>query len=125
MFLDMPKISDGEYEIMKIIWKCSPIKSQDIIPLVNPENNWNEKTIKTMINRLLKKGVIGYEKEGKSYLYYPIIDESDYEKRENNSFLQKFYNGSVNAMLSHFISDKKFSREEINELKKLLDEREK
>lgn len=123
MFSNMPKISDAEYEIMKIIWKTHPIKSQDIINRVDPVNGWSEKTIKTMISRLLKKEAIGYEKEGKSYLYYPLIREGDYKKRESRSFLQKFYSGSVNAMLSHFIRDEKLSKDEIDDLKRLLDER--
>lgn len=122
MHANIPKISDGEYEIMKIIWKTHPVKSQKIIEQVDADNNWSEKTIKTMINRLLKKEAIGYKKDGKSYLYYPLIKESDYRRIENQSFLQRVYNGSLNTMFTHFIKDMKLSKEELDELKKLLDE---
>lgn len=118
----LPKISDSEYEIMKIIWKQNPIKSQDIVEQVDVNNGWSEKTIKTMINRLLKKDAIDYEKDGKAYLYYPLIKESDYKKIENHSFLKRVYNGSLNAMFVHFIKDMKLSSQEIDELKNLLDE---
>ncbi|WP_273320808.1 BlaI/MecI/CopY family transcriptional regulator [Vallitalea guaymasensis] len=122
MHANIPKISDSEYEIMKIIWKTHPIKSQEIIDLVDVHKNWSEKTIKTIINRLLKKGAIGYEKESKAYLYYPLIKEVDYRKIENQSFLKKVYNGSFNAMIVNFVKDMKLSSQEIDELKKLLDE---
>lgn len=122
MHTNIPKISDGEYEIMKIIWKNNPIKSQKIVSEVAMYNDWSDKTIKTMINRLLKKEALGYKKDGKAYLYYPLIKEIDYKKMENQSFLKRVYNGSINAMFVHFIKDMKLSPQEIDELKNLLDE---
>lgn len=122
MHANIPKISDSEYEIMKLIWKKYPVRSQEIVEQVDARYDWNEKTIKTMINRLLKKGAIDYKKDGKSYLYYPLIKEGDYRKMENESFLKRVYNGSINAMFVNFIKDMKLSTQEIDELKNLLDE---
>ncbi|PAB59071.1 BlaI/MecI/CopY family transcriptional regulator [Anaeromicrobium sediminis] len=122
MHKNIPKISDSEYEIMKIIWKNHPIKSNDIIQQIDQGHNWSEKTIKTMINRLLKKEVISYKKDGKSYLYYPLVEESNYRKLENESFLKKVYNGSINVMFASFIKDMKLSDKDINELKMILEE---
>ncbi|MBF8984274.1 BlaI/MecI/CopY family transcriptional regulator [Lutibacter sp. B2] len=122
MHTNIPKISDSEYDIMKLIWKQHPIKSQEIIEQVDVCNHWSEKTIKTMINRLLKKEAISYTKDGKSYLYYPLIQEVDYRILENKSFLKRVYNGSINAMVVHFIKDMKLSTQEIDELKNILDE---
>lgn len=122
MHANIPQISNSEYDIMKIIWEKNPIKAQEIIEQVDLSNEWTEKTIKTMINRLLKKGAISYEKEGKAYLYYPLIKESDYIKMENNSFLKRIYNGSFNSMVVNFVKDMNLSPEEIDELKNLLDE---
>lgn len=118
----IPKISDSEYKIMKLIWKQNPIKSQDIVEQIDVRNGWSEKTIKTMINRLLKKEAIDFKKDGKAYLYYPLIKENDYKKMENDSFLKRVYNGSLNAMFAHFIKDMKLSSQEIDELKNLLNE---
>lgn len=116
------KISDGEYEIMQIIWRKNPIKSQEIIELIDKRNNWSEKTIKTMLNRLLNKEAIGFEKDGKAYLYYPLIKEEEYRSVENQSFLERVYNGSISSMVVNFVKDMKLSKREIEELKKLLEE---
>ena len=58
----------------------------------------------------------------KLYIYYPRISEEQYKSYANDSFLKKIYNGSINMMLSSFIKDKKLSKEDINDLKKLLEE---
>ena len=118
----LPKISDSEFEVMKIIWEISPVKTKQITELLSTKKDWTEQTIKTLINRLLKKDAISFKKEGRTYLYYPLINEKDYINRESKSFLQKFYQGSLNAMFSNFIKDKSLSKSDIEELKKLLDE---
>ena len=117
---NIPTISDSEFEVMKIIWNTNPVKSSDIIKVLSSEKNWSESTIKTLINRLLKKESISYNKEGKTYLYYPLIDEHSYIKKESKSFLQKFYAGSLNNMLSFFIQDEKLDSKDIENLKSLL-----
>ena len=119
---NLPKISDSEFEVMKIIWEIHPVRAKQINELLSTKKNWTEQTIKTLINRLLKKDAISFEKEGKTYLYYPLINEDNYIHRESKSFLQKFYDGSLNAMFSNFIKDKSLSKSDIDELKKLLDE---
>lgn len=125
MKINLPNISDSEFEVMKIIWDKSPVKSKEIIECLSNKKDWNEQTIKTLINRLLKKGAISFEKEGRNYLYYPLIKKKDYIQKESKSFLQKFYDGSLNAMFSNFIKDKKLSKNDIEELKELLEKKDK
>ncbi len=117
----LPKISDSEFEVMKIIWELNPIRTKEITELLSTKKDWTEQTIKTLINRLLNKDAISFKKEGRTYFYYPLIDEKDYINKESKSFLQKFYDGSLNAMFSYFIKDKNLSKSDIEELKKLLD----
>lgn len=119
----LPQISDSEFEIMKVIWEKTPVKSRDIIKILTTQKDWTKQTIKTLINRLLKKQAISFKKEGRIYLYYPLIKKEDYLKKERKSFLQKFYDGSLNAMFSNFIKDKELSKSDIDQLKKLLEEK--
>lgn len=86
--------------------KKSPEKYKDIIKILSTQKDWTEQTIKTLINRLLKKQAISFDKEGRIYIYYPLIKKEDNFKKERKSFLQKFYDGSLNAMFSNFIKDK-------------------
>lgn len=122
MNIDTTKISESEYEIMKVIWSKYPIKAQEIVDLFKVKSDWSEKTIKTLISRLLKKDAIGYEKEGKAYMYHPLIKEIQYRKFENTSFLKRVYSGTIDNMLLNFIKDIKLSRSELDQIKKLLDE---
>lgn len=120
----LPKISDAEYEVMKIIWKYKRIMANEVVEKIDPKFDWNVKTIKTMINRLLKKNVIDYEKQGKYYIYYPLIKEEDYRVVATKSFVEKIFNGSLNTMFASFLKETKLSSDEIYELKKLLEEKE-
>lgn len=114
------KISDAEYEIMKIIWKNEPVKASEVVELVDSEC-WNENTIRTMVNRLLKKGAIGYKKKGKAYLYNSTVSEIEYKKYESMSFLKKLYSGSISAMFANFVHDQNVSKDELKELRGILE----
>lgn len=118
----MKVISDSEFEVMKVIWSKESAYAQEIIEVLSQSTDWSPQTIKTLINRLLKKEVIDYKKEGRQYLYFPLIKEEDYIKSENQSFIKKFYNNSISQVVNHFIDGKKVSKSEIEALRKLLDE---
>ena len=121
----IPKISESEWEVMKLLWNKNPLTSEEIINCLNEDNNWTKQTIKTFIIRLTKKGAIGYEKEGRIYKYYPLVDEKDCRRYENKSFLQKVYNGSIGVLISNFLEEESLSTNEIEELERILNEKKK
>lgn len=118
---DLPKISDAEWQVMKVLWQESPLKAVDIINKLDNIANWQPKTIKTLIRRLVKKNAVSFNEDGKYYLYYPIVKEEDCIRLENDSFLNKVYGGSLNLMLSNFLKAKNLSEDEVKELKDILD----
>lgn len=121
----IPQISESELEVIKILWELGEATSNQIIDGLEGKTDWKPKTIHTLITRLVfKKAVTAKKIDGKSYMYYPSISEEEYRSYANESFLKKLYNGSVNLMLSTFIREQSLSKEEIDELKKLLDEEE-
>lgn len=113
-------ISDSELEIMKIIWENPDITANKIIGILEDKVEWKPNTIKTLINRLLKKNAIGFNKEGKEYYYYALVDKDIYINAESESFLQRIFNGSINSMVLNFVKNKKMSDEDIEELKSIL-----
>ncbi|WP_053956066.1 BlaI/MecI/CopY family transcriptional regulator [Inediibacterium massiliense] len=119
----IPKISESELEIMKLLWKNHPLSSNDIISLLDDKMNWSNQTIKTFINRLLKKEVISFQKHGKNYLYFPLISYDEYVKVENSSFLQKMYDGALSMLFSKFLEEENLSTKEIETLQKILEEK--
>ncbi|NFG95628.1 BlaI/MecI/CopY family transcriptional regulator [Clostridium sporogenes] len=117
---DMPKISAAEWEVMKLLWKESPLTSEKIINSLTEKMDWSTQTVKTFITRLLKKEAIGFEKIGRAYNYYPLISEDECIKAENKSFLQKVYDGAVGILFTRFLEEETLSEEEIEELEQIL-----
>ncbi|ALB45734.1 CopY/TcrY family copper transport repressor [Clostridium beijerinckii] len=122
---EIPKISEAEWEVMKIVWTDSPRTSNQIIEALEDTKDWKPKTIKTLISRLVSKNALGFKEEGRKYLYYPIVNENECIRAENQTFLSKVYNGAIKNMLVSFIKESDLSKEDIDDLKRILDERKK
>lgn len=118
-------ISDAELEVMKIIWKNPNVTANSIIDELESKTDWKPNTVKTLINRLLKKKVISFNKKGKEYYYYALLEEKTYMNEESESFLKKLFNGSINSMVLDFVKSKKLSKKEIEELKDILNKADK
>jgi BlaI family transcriptional regulator, penicillinase repressor len=119
----IPKISEAEWEIMKVLWEKSPLSAGEIIAKLSAQDDWHPKTAKTLLNRLVKKKALGFEKEGRAYLYGPLVRESDCVQAVSDSFLDRVFGGSLTPMLAHFVERKKMSAEQVRELKRLLEEK--
>ncbi|MCY6369479.1 BlaI/MecI/CopY family transcriptional regulator [Clostridium ganghwense] len=122
---NIPKISDSEWQVMKIIWANTPCTANQVVEALS-ETKWQPKTIKTLINRLVKKSVLSYkvdEQDKKTYHYFPMVMENECIKAESQSFIKRVFNGSLNAMLANFLSESELSSDEIDELKRILDKR--
>ncbi len=115
----LPKISEAEWEIMKLIWKSNPLTSEEIINQLSTKMKWSAQTIKTFITRLIKKGAIGFEKKGRIYCYYPLLSEEECISSENEFFLKKVYDGALNMLFTKFL-DEELSLEQIEELESIL-----
>lgn len=117
----MIEISKAELEVMQVVWKDSPCKSSDIVEALSNQNGRHEKTVKTLINRLVKKGALDFKKDGRSYLYYPLIEKQAYQQSVGNSVLDRLFGGRLTPFIANFAAQKKLSKDDINELKSLID----
>lgn len=116
----LPQISEAEFEVMKIVWKYAPINTNEITERLVQSTSWRPKTIQTLIKRLVSKGALTYEKQSRIFVYTPLVQESEYITQESNSFLNRYYDGDITAMLSSYIENDKLSETEINSLRSLL-----
>jgi BlaI family penicillinase repressor len=120
-----PRISETEWELMKVIWAETPCTAGQIIDLLTrTDPTWHPKTVKTFLNRLVRKRVIGFRKEGRAYLYRPLVREGECVAAASESFLERVFGGSLMPMLAHFVERKKLSAVDVRELKDLLEQRE-
>lgn len=120
----IPRISESEWEVMKIVWVNAHITANEVVDQLEGITAWKPKTIKTLLNRLLKKEALGFEKKGQSYVYYPLVTESECVKSESQSFLNRVYGGAVSTMLVSFLEEQTLSKEDIEQLKRILDKKE-
>ncbi len=122
---NLPRISDAEYEVMKIVWEYAPINTVEVIDKLTKTSKWNPKTIQTMLLRLVKKGALSCVKEGRVFVYTPIVTEKEYLAQESSTFLNRFYKGTINSMILNFLEQDKLTPQDIEELRRILDERQK
>ncbi len=116
------QISDSEKFIMDVLWSKSPQTAKSIINHLDKAQDWQDKTVKTLINRLLKKQAIGFEKNGREYLYYPLLEEQDYITSESENIIAKVFKGKVSNLVAAFAKTDNLSVQEISELKQLLND---
>ena len=119
-----PRISEAEWEVMKVLWKTSPKTANQIVDELKGKTRWKRETIRTMINRLVQKKVLGFEKKGRQYHYFPRISEAEGIKAEAESFVKRIGGGSIEPMLAAFVEEKQLSAEKIERLKQILSEAE-
>lgn len=114
-------ISDAELEIMKVIWKAKgKVTSIDIGEAV-ADKGWKKTTIATFLARLVEKGAIEHEKQGKLYFYTPQITEKEYRKTQTKNLIKHLYNGSVRDFALSFFEEQKLSEEDIKELRAIFE----
>ncbi|WP_298838982.1 BlaI/MecI/CopY family transcriptional regulator [Clostridium sp.] len=118
---EIPKITNAEWEIMKIIWVSPDISAINIINELKDKSEWKPATVKTLINRLLTKLAIGFNKVGYEYLYFPLVSEDECVKIESKSFINRVFNGSMKSLLLTFTQSEEISETDIAELKNILD----
>jgi len=117
----LPRISETEWEVMNIVWSRAPCSAGEIIAaLQQADATWHPRTAKAFLNRLVKKKVLGFSKEGRAYVYLPLIRREECIDAASESFLGRVFGGSLKPMLAHFVQREKLSPDEIRELRRLL-----
>lgn len=120
---NLPQISNGEFEVMDVIWKHAPINTNEIVEILSKRKIWNPKTIQTMLFRLEKKGIITHTKEGRVFVYTPRIPKEAYLALEQDNFVNRFFNGAVSQMVASYLDKNELTEAELAELQEILDKK--
>ena len=115
----MIEISDAELTVMQILWQQHPCTAAEVIARLQ-HKDWHEKTIKTLLNRLVSKGALSYQKQGKAYLYSPAIDCSRYQQQASSSFIKKLFSGPLTPLVASFTAQHQVSATDLAALKELV-----
>jgi len=116
------QISDAESAVMEILWGRSPLTAEEVVAALDKSQDWQEATIKTLLNRLLNKNAIRAEKDGRRYLYSPLLERADWVQTQSEGLLDRLFGGRVAPLVAHFSERRKLSRKDVAELKRLIAE---
>jgi predicted transcriptional regulator len=116
------QISDAESVVMQALWQSSPLAAEDVFAAVAAGQGWQEATVKTLLNRLLKKGAISAERDGRRFLYSPVLEREQWQRQESESLVDRLFGGRVAPMVAHFTENGRLSKKDLAELRQLLDE---
>ena len=116
------QISEAESVVMDVLWRTSPLAAEDVVAALGNAQQWQEATIKTLLNRLLNKGAIAATKEGRRFLYSPVLQREDWVHGESQGLLERLFGGRVAPLVAHFSQHDKLSQADIAALRKLLEE---
>lgn len=118
-------ISDAEAEVMEVLWATAPLSAEDVAAQLAGKQDWQLATIKTLLNRLLKKGAVSAEQDGRRYLYAPLLARTDWVHAQSLGLLDRLFGGSIAPLVAHFSSRRKLKAADVAALKKLIEEYEK
>ena len=121
--VDKPEISPAEWQVMNVVYDNQPVTASTVIDELATENDWTSATVRTFLHRLVKKGALKYDQQGNRYLYSAAFTKSSLIKEASSSFLSSVFGGETGPLLTHFVKSSKLSKNEIAELKRLLEEK--
>jgi BlaI family penicillinase repressor len=117
----VPQISDAEWRIMKVLWTKAPQTTNEVVDALDGETDWKPKTIHTLLSRLVQKGALTFEKQGREYLFQTAVTAEECEHEAANSFLDRFFDGDLAPFLARFVEGRKLKPAQIEKLKRILD----
>ena len=109
---------------MKVVWGNAPISTNEVTERLTSTTNWSPKTIQTMLKRLVTKGALSYVKEGRVFVYTPLVEEGEYVGQKSRSFLSRYYDGKLSSMVSAFLENDRLTDSEISTLREIIDKSE-
>lgn len=116
-------ISEAESQVMEVLWSSGggAVSAEHVVSVLISQQHWQEPTIKTLLNRLLKKGAITAQKDGRRYLYSAVLQREQWVTSESTHLLDRWFGGRVAPLVAHFGSRSKLSQADIEELTRLIE----
>jgi len=116
------RISDAEHAVMEVLWKRAPLTATEVADQVVQEKDWSLQTVKTLLSRLAAKAVVGTERDGRRFLYSPLVERDAYLTGVSRNFVNRLFGGKVMPLVAHLAEADELSADDIREIEELLRE---
>lgn len=116
------QISEAEAVVMEVLWQRQPQAADEIVAALAGRSEWAEATVKTLLNRLLNKGAIRADKDGRRYLYAPVLTRESWVAQQSEGLVERLFGGRVAPLVAHFSEQGRLTARDIAELKRLIAE---
>lgn len=117
------RISDAEWEVMQVVWDLKSATAAEVIERLTPQTGWSHRTVRTLLSRLVQKGVLSADEDGHKNRYRSAVSRKRCVREASQSFLEKIFAGDPAELLVHFVQTSRISPEQIEQLKRLLDQK--
>ncbi|MDR1269295.1 MAG: BlaI/MecI/CopY family transcriptional regulator [Planctomycetaceae bacterium] len=116
------EISEAQWRVMEVVWLRGEATAADIIDEITPDTGWTHQTVRTLLARLVQKGVLQTRPVRNYYVYSPLVSREELVRNESESFLQRLFHGNTDSLLVHFVREGKVRQETLDRLQKMIDE---
>lgn len=116
------RISEAEHAVMEALWTQSPLAASDVCDRVCAERDWSIPTVKTLLSRLVAKGAVATEPDGRRFLYTPLVERADYVGSESKRLVERLFGGRAAPLIAHLAESEALSDEDLAEIEALLRE---
>ncbi len=115
------QISQAELDVMDVLWADSPLAASDVASKLSAKD-WNIRTVKTLLSRLVEKKVVQTEQDGRRYLYSPLVSRKDYASSAVRKLSNRLFGGRAAPLVAHLAAGEGLSEQDISELEALIQE---
>lgn len=122
MELPEKKLSDAELDVMLAVWQNRPPVLRSDLEEQLKSHNWVDTTVLTLLSKLVEKGYLSLERQGRRNLYTPLVSERDYRRWANRSFLGKMYQSSLRRMVASLVESSDLTDRDLQELEEFITE---
>lgn len=116
------QITPAELEVMKILWQTAPLSAADVSTRLEGETGWSDRTVKTLLARLVEKGALETQSEGRRYLYSPVVAQRDYRQKAAGQFVDRLFGGRAAPLVAHLAENRGLTEDDIAELETLIED---
>jgi predicted transcriptional regulator len=116
----MERVSECEQAVMEVLWKDAPLTASDLVDRLAPTRRWSVSTVKTMLTRLVAKGAVAHETDGRRFLYRPTMTRGTFLAAESGRLIDRLFQGRAATLVAHLAEQDRLSDQDIDEIEALL-----